>query len=269
MAGSDSVGHGTLGNLSFLDLSEAEFVAGGEAYLIENGDSLYTSDDELPYKAFSNCQMLIDVALPKGLKRYSDGVFAQCINLDTVRVATCDESEFVVVGGFVMTADSTELIEFLPTEEVDVVIPYGTKKIHDYAFAGRYHYERLTIPETVESIGMYAFNRCFDLTRTYVYAVEPPAIDATAIDNLDLVLRDLYVPKGSRNNYLHATGWKKYGNGGIKEFDPVLTHTDNGIHMASEQNIQTIYDVFGRVVPQGVYNQGKGIYIVNGKKIVK
>ncbi len=269
MAGSDSVGHGTMGNLSFLDLSEAKIIAGGDPYLIENGDSLYTTDDELPNKAFSSCKMLIDVTLPNGLKHYGDGVFAQCINLDTVRLVSNEESDFIVIDDFVMSADSTELIEYLPTEEIDVVIPYGTKQIHDYALAGRYHYERLTIPETVENIGKYAFNRCFDLSRTYIYAADTPTIDPTAIDKLDLALRTLYVPNGSKSKYLKATGWKLYGNSGIKEFNPALTHIDNSAIVTSGQCDQTIYDVFGRVIPKSAYEQGKGIYIISGKKIVK
>lgn len=265
MAGSDSVGHGTMGNLSFLDLGEAEIVSGGDAYLIENGDSLYTVDDEMPNMAFRNCKRLIDVTLPKNLKHYGDGVFAQCINLDTVRVATSDESDFIVWGDFVMTADSTELIEFLPTEEIDVVIPYGTKTVHDYAFAGRFHYERLTIPETVENIGKYAFNRCFDLSCTYVYATEVPAIDPTAIDKLDLILRYLYVPQGSRSKYLNATGWKLYGNRGIKEFDVTATEIQNINHGVSERNNQHVYDINGRIVDN---KKGRGVYIINGRKFL-
>ncbi|MBR5083702.1 MAG: C10 family peptidase [Prevotella sp.] len=270
MAGSDSVGHGTKGNLSFLDLSEAEIIAGGNAYLVENGDSLFTVNDELPYKAFSNCKKLIDVTLPNRLKHYGDGVFAQCINLDTVRVNICDESDFMVNGSFVMSADSTELIEFLPTEEIDVVIPYGTKVIHDYALAGRFHYERLTIPETVEYIGKYAFNRCFDLARTYIYATEAPTIDQTAIDKLDLSLRYLYVPNGSRNKYLSAAGWKLYGSSGIKEFDPTTTDIGNYIPTLSKCGSQYVYDINGKIViNEGVIPSRKGIYIIDGKKVIK
>lgn len=269
MAGSDSVGHGTKGNLSFLDLSEAKIVTGGEAYLLENGDSFYTEDDEIPYKAFSNCKNLIDVTLPNHLKHYGDGVFAQCLNLDTVRVTNCDESDFIVVGGFIMSTDSTELIEYLATEDIDVVIPYGTKHIHDYALAGRYHYERLTIPETVENIGRYAFNRCYDLSRTYIYATNAPTIDLTAIDKLDLSLRYLYVPKGSRNKYLNAAGWKLYGSSGIKEFDPTTTNVTDAFQGIKERRNQTIYDIFGRIIPQDAYDMGKGVFIIDGKKIAK
>mgnify|MGYP002623761280 CR=1 FL=1 len=268
MAGSDLTGHGTMGNLSILDLSETEIVAGGECYMVCRDDSLYISDNEMPYKAFSDCSMLIDVSLPRRLKHYDDGVFSGCSNLDVVRIEPDEESDFIVVGPYVMTNDSTELIECLPTEDMELAIPYGTKRIHDDAFAGRYLYERLIIPETVENIGVCAFNRCYDLSRTYCYAAEPPAIDVSAIDKLDLSLRYLYVPNGSKSKYLNVAGWKLYGNKGIMEFDPMTMDVDD-VYMHTIQTRQHVYDVSGRIVKQCDENtKRKGIYIVSGKKIL-
>ena len=69
MAGSNEQAKGTWGNLSVLDLSDAFVVAGGEPYLIDGDKQLVTSDNEMPYKAFYKCPMLIDVTLPKSLVR--------------------------------------------------------------------------------------------------------------------------------------------------------------------------------------------------------
>ncbi len=271
MAGATSTGHGVFGNLSVLDLSGASIVAGGEPYLVEDGvEWVTTSDNEMPYKAFCGCSALIDVTLPNNLVTYQDGVFAQCNNLEHVSLTAGPQSEFRVLDDMVFSRDYTELIECFPVSgsEVYYVIPQGTQKIHDYAFAGRYLYERLLIPETVREIGKYAFNRCFDLTRTYVCAEQPPVIDESAIDDLDLSLRKLYVPKGTRSKYAQAEGWEKYKNA-IVEFDAATAIQQ--VRGAGNPHAEGIYDIEGRAL-EGFSNESahpKAIYIVSGKKVVR
>ena len=266
MAGCTTTGKGTRGCLSVLDLSDVRIVAGGEPYLLENGMELTTSDDEMPYKAFEKCSFLIDVTLPTSLVRYSDGVFAGCNNLDRVRLAPGEQSEFVVDGSFVMNKERDELIECLPGyDDVDYVIPSGVRIVHDYSFACRYLYERISLPASVEKVGKYAFNRCFDLVSTYVYAEKPPQIDDTAIDELDLLLRTLYVPKGTRGQYQKADGWKKYA-GRIKEFEAVDGIDEKHVRQAVEGS-DHVYDIMGRRV-ENAHILPSGIYVVNGQKKV-
>ncbi len=265
MAGSDVNGHGTLGHLSFLDLSGARIVEGGEPYRMEGDSAFVTADDEMPAMAFADCSYLIDVTLPANLKHYSDGVFANCNNLDTVKVVANEESDFRVMGRYVLSADLTELIECLPGQEVHFQVPEGVTFIHDYAFAGRFLYERVSLPASLKTVGSYAFNRCFDLVRTYVYSEEPPVIATTAIDRLDLPLRSLYVPIGSRSKYKNAEGWKLYGNH-IYEFDPTLRIEE---FERMERQQQGIFTLDGKRVGDSLQQQVHGIYIVNGKKYIK
>ncbi len=267
MAGCNVNGVSTMGNLSILDMSDATIVAGGDPYLIEGQQAFSTADDEMPYKAFAGCTKLIRVSLPAQLRHYGLGVFAHCNNLDTVALAPAEESDFVVKECYVLSKDQTELIEGLPSSDVHYCLPQGVRKIHDFAFAGRYLYERITLPETVDSIGKYAFNRCFDLARTYVCSAEPPTIDPTAIDDLDLSLRTLYVPKGSRSKYLSAPGWKKYGHRGIKEFQ--ITDDINASVLETTDMTQETYDLSGKKIGKddnGSLGLQKGIYIIGGKK---
>ena len=268
MAGCSVTGKGTMGCLSKLDMSDATIVSGGDAYLMEDMREYTTTDDEMPYKAFSGCVKLISVILPKNLRHYDIGVFAGCNNLDSVTLTATDVSDFVVSGCYVMNKERTELIEGLPCQDVHYVIPNGVRRIHDYAFAGRFLYERISLPATLDSIGKYAFNRCFDLSRTYLSAEEPPVIDPTAIDDLDLSLRTLYVPKGTRNKYMNTDGWKKYGFRGIKEFVPF-----DGIKelKAVTNHKHTVYDINGRpaTLPAAQKPELRGsVYIVDGKKYI-
>lgn len=266
MAGSDAYGHGTMGHLSWLDLSKAHIVAGGEPYRIVGDNEWRTADDEMPDFAFDNCAFLIKVTLPNDLKHYGKGVFANCFNLDSVKVTAGEESDFIVTEHFVLNAEGTELIECLPSEDVHYQVPGGVTTICDYAFAGKYLYERLSLPPSVNTIGAYAFNRCFDLKRTYLYSEEPPAIDDTAIDKLDLSLRYLYVPKGSISKYKNAQGWKDYGSR-IMEFD-----AETGIETVQQHETpvtQGVYTLDGMQVSQQQQHLPQGIYVKNGRKFVK
>lgn len=269
MAGAGQNGQGIWGNLSILDLSNAEITAGGVPYLIEDSIEYVTEENVLPYKAFANCSFLIDVALPENLLRYEDGVFAECNNLDNVTISAGENALFVADSNFVMTKDRKEIIEWLPngSDILHIVIPENVVTVHDYAFAGRYLYERITIPESVKKIGKCAFNRCFDLSRTYVLSPTPPEIDVTAIDPLDITLRYLYVPQGSKSDYLNASGWNLYGNKRIKEFeyDGIewgLTDRKN-IHHDSNR----VYDIYGKYVGDRIPDKA-GIYVGNGKKFL-
>ena len=268
MAGSNEQAKGTWGNLSVLDLSDAFVEAGGEPYLVDGDKQLVTSDNEMPYKAFYKCPMLIDVTLPKSLVRYADGVFAQCNNLERVSLEPGNGCEFVVGDNQVLSTDRTQLIEQLPSEEIGLSIPDGVKVVHPYAFSARFHYERVSIPQSVEEIGAFAFNRCFDLCRTYVFAEEPPQIDPSAIDDLDLSLRYLYVPKGSASKYKGAPGWKKYKSR-IVEFDAETEGIADGIaDMPVEADVYAVDGRKVRYAHEGLKGLRPGVYVVGGKKLM-
>ena len=253
MSGSNEQAKGTWGNLSVLDLSDAFVVAGGEPYFVDGDKQLVTSDNEMPYKILE----LID-----------DGVFAQCNNLERVSLEAGNGCEFVVGDNQVLSTDRTQLIEQLPSEEIGLSIPDGVKVVHPYAFSARFHYERVSIPQSVEEIGAFAFNRCFDLCRTYVFAEEPPQIDPSAIDDLDLSLRYLYVPKGSASKYKGAPGWKKYKSR-IVEFDAETEGIADGIaDMPVEADVYAVDGRKVRYAHEGLKGLRPGVYVVGGKKLM-
>ncbi len=268
MAGCDADGKGTWGNLSFLDLGEARIVAGGEPYIHAGPTALVpVADNVMPERAFSDCSFLIDVVLPANLKGFEDGVFANCSNLDHVSLTPDGDADFVVDGSFVMSRDRKELIACLPGcgDDLQYDVPEGVTTIHQDAFAGLPLYERLVLPATLERVGPRAFNRCFDLYFTYLKAEEPPAIDPSAIDPLDLSLRTLYVPKGSRFKYQRAEGWKKYERR-IIEYD----FGEAGISLPVRQETgNQRYDLMGRRAVPAAKGMTHGIVVSKGRKEVR
>ena len=67
------------------------------------------------------------------------------------------------------------------------------------------------------SIGNYAFYDCTGLTELVSLASIPPICDAGVFENVDKSLCTLKVPKGSKDAYSQAYGWKDFVN--IEEVD--------------------------------------------------
>ena len=67
------------------------------------------------------------------------------------------------------------------------------------------------------TIGDYAFGDCTGLTEIVSLASIPPICDAGVFENVDKSLCTLKVPKGSKDAYRQADGWKDFVN--IEEVD--------------------------------------------------
>ena len=105
MAGSDSCGDSTEGNLSVLDLSEAKIVKGGDYYIYYYyyNDTYYTSNDKIGDYAFYNCSRLTSLNLPAGITSIGEGAFWDCSGLTSltlpVGITSIGESAFAGCTG--------------------------------------------------------------------------------------------------------------------------------------------------------------------------
>ena len=77
MAGRNSIGGDTDGELSVLDLSEAKIVKGGDCYYTEYKD-YYTSNDVIGSYAFKGCSGLRSLTLPAGITEIGEDAFEDC-----------------------------------------------------------------------------------------------------------------------------------------------------------------------------------------------
>ena len=68
------------------------------------------------------------------------------------------------------------------------------------------------------TIGDYAFGDCTGLTELVSLASIPPICDAGVFENVDKSLCTLKVPKGSKDAYSQADGWKDFVDN-IEEVD--------------------------------------------------
>ncbi|MBR3612271.1 MAG: leucine-rich repeat domain-containing protein [Bacteroidaceae bacterium] len=139
-----------------------------------------------------------------------------------------------------------------------ITIPNSVTSIGDYAFYNCTGLTSITIPNSVTSIGDYAFYNCTSLTEIYAMAETPVSIEYSIFSNYSATL---YVPIGAKEAYQAADYWKEFTN--IVEID--FTGIDKiFIDDAVRGDKNVYYDLNG----QRVENPKKGIYIINGKKVV-
>ena len=119
--------------------------------------SVTTIGDE----AFSSCYALTSISIPATCTSIGDNPFYGCTALKGI-VVDEDNPDYSVSDGALYDKDKTTLIGW-PTAEGDITIPQSVKTIGDYAFDSCSDLTSVSLP-AVRTIGDYAFNSCSDLT---------------------------------------------------------------------------------------------------------
>jgi len=91
----------------------------------------------------------------------------------------------------------------------EYTIPDGIEIISSTAFYSWSNLTSVTIPNSVTSIGDYAFSVCSGLESITCKAVNPPALGEDVFYNVNTTI-PLYVPAQSVSAYLAAEQWKVF-----------------------------------------------------------
>lgn len=152
MAGVSVTGEKTDGELTNLDLSEAQIVSGGDCYYQDYLDKKhYTSDDELGVGFFSKCKGLKAITLPGKVKSVGESAFQECSSLETINLP----SGITSIGNYA----------FLECENLtSVTLPSGLISIGDRAFMSCISITSLDLPSSLTTAGEMALAGCSNLT---------------------------------------------------------------------------------------------------------
>ena len=158
--------------------------------------------------AFYNCSNLISIAIPSGVTSISLSSFMNCPALASITVE---------VGNTVYDSrDNCNAIIETNTNTLiagckNTVIPNTVATIGTYAFRGCSNLTSITLPSAVTSIGNQAFYNCTGLTEMTVEATDPPTVGSNTFKNVPTSI-PVYVPCESVADYQAATGWSAFTN---------------------------------------------------------
>ncbi len=143
-----------------------------------------------------------------------------------------------------------------------ITLPEGVEEITEGVFYNCTSLKSLTLPSTLKVIeGPWIFNGCTSLTEIHAKMATPMPIAQEIFDYDTYDNCTLYVPAGKSSVYMETMYWDLFVN--IMEEDAEPVGIEGVVADEAENNV--MYDLQGR----RIYAPVKGIYIQNGKKIIK
>ena len=198
--------------------------------------------------AFYNCRKLTSIAIPKGVTGIDYAVFYNCSSLTSIALP----EGLTGISGFAFNGC---------TALTSMAIPDCVTSIGEWAFYGCSGLTSMTIPNSVASIGELAFSGCWNLTSIISLIEEPFAITDgfTNWSGVDIYSSaTLYCPNPEA--YSMTNGWKEFKNiKGLDELPTAIRQVES-----NREGRGVVYDLNGHRVEHPT----KGLYVVNGKKVM-
>ena len=130
--------------------------------------------------SFANCTSLTSVTIPDSVTSIGKSAFSNCAALTGIWVTEGNSHYSSDASGVLFSKDKTTLVQ-CPGTLAACTIPDSVTSIGDYAFDGCTSLTSVTIPDSVTSIGYSAFYNCTSLTDIYFTGTES-AWNSIAID---------------------------------------------------------------------------------------
>ena len=182
--------------------------------------------------AFSGCSGLTELTLPNSVTRIGDCAFYGCTGLTElilpnsvssigdIAFTYCSGLEKITVESGNSCYDSRDNCNSIIDTEFNTlivgcknsVIPNSVTSIGYYAFYGCSGLTELTLPDSVASIGDGAFICCSDLSKITSLAEIPPVCGSGVFDRVNKTNCELIVPEGSVAAYTRAEVWNEFSS---------------------------------------------------------
>ena len=147
----------------------------------------------------------------------------------------------------------------------NVSIGDNVKSIGKWAFSACSSLKNFTFGSGLQSIGQEAFSDCINIAQISSEAVVPPTCGINALDDINKWNCKLFVPKANINAYKQAPQWKEFF------FIDSTTGITNTVY--NNSGLADVYTIDGtkrlsKASTDEINALPKGMYIVNGKKII-
>ena len=191
-----NIGNGvtSIGNDAFWECTSLPTVTIGKSV---------TSIGEL---AFYGCSSLKSITIPPSVTHIGNNVFFNCYDLNAVHISDLEAWCNIQFDGDFFSRYHLYLND---KEITNLIIPESVTSIGNYAFAKCYRLISITIPNGVTNIGDYAFWFCSNLQNIYCYAEQVTEIGNNVFENSNYDAT-LHVPAASISAYQAAESWKNF-----------------------------------------------------------
>jgi len=157
--------------------------------------------------AFWNCTGLTSVTIPNSVTFIESYAFGGCTKLTAINV-DASNANYASDNGVLFNKAKTTLITYPAAKAGAYTIPNSVTTIGDWAFSGCTGLTSVTIPASVTFIGSYAFGDCTGLKQIISRKETPLTINANVFDNVTAA--KLFVPARAVSAYKDATGWSNF-----------------------------------------------------------
>ena len=185
--------------------SESSWLSGSKFTKLTIGDSITKIGSYTFYKYTS----LTSVTTPDSVTSIGYNAFGQCTLLKDTYVIIANLATYAKSNDIYNISGNKHLL-VNGVEITELVVPDSVTSIGDYAFHGCGNLTSVTIPDSVTAIGSYAFY-CSSLTSVYCKPTTPPTGGYDMFKN-NASDRKIYVPRSSESAYESASGWNNYAS---------------------------------------------------------